>query len=284
MSKSVSAPVVETVRHTHSLSGASAALTQITTAAGAIDISIPAGRGGILTSVSIIVSGTLESAVCTGGLVEFDNTESDWYPFFVPTGCSTADTEGGDALKPMVYDCFKKLPGNSHVIVNYTPIDDQSQILQVTLNWILTDADPATETYYDVIHPLLADSKSTAGRVGVHTSWYHNADDKIPIPQGKDGYMKYVILQSWPTLETILIGGGMIEMFNDAYGVDPSEWYTTASTFVDAGGAAMNPLKIPHHVECKADSNFEFYQTMRDDQAQVTTCGICWETAYKGKP
>jgi hypothetical protein len=272
------------VRHTHSLHGGSAALTQITTAAGVIAIDIPAGRGGILTSVSLSVRGTIESAVCSGGLVELDNTESDWYPFFVPTGFSTALTQDGDALKPMVYDCFKKLPGNSQVIVNYTPMDDQDQILEVTLNWILTDADPVTETFYDVIHPLLADTKATVGRVGIHTSWYHNADDKIPIPQGKDGYMKYVILQSWPVLETILVSGGRVEMFNDAYDVSPSEWYNTASTVVDAGGAAQNPMKIPHHVECKADSNFNFYQTMRDDQGQVTTAGICWETAYKGKP
>ena len=281
----MSAPVQTQVQHTHSLTGEGDAIAQITDASGHVSIHIPAGRGGILTSIDLAMEFIGEDVVNSGGIVQLRNSDSDWYPFYVPTGCWTVDTEGGSSLAPMSYPCFKKLPGNSTVTVNYMPLDDQSQYLQVTLHWILTNADPATETFYDVIHPLLGDAHSKVARHQVDTSWEHNgATDMIPIPKGKEGYTKYVIFQPWGTTETILVGGGEIEMENDAYDITPSEFYTTMISEVTASGAGYNPMLIKHHVECKADSNFRFFSTFRDNQAQVTTCGICWETAYKAKP
>ena len=159
----MSQPIKETVLVTKAGHGVGAALTQVTNAAGHVTISIPAGKGGILFAVSFSSVYTLETLVNSGGVATLRNSAADWDPFYVPTGTATAITAGGNALKPFVFECFKKLPGNSTVSIDYIPFNNQSQYLEVTLHWIMTDLDPEVETFVDLLHPLEADKAGTAG-------------------------------------------------------------------------------------------------------------------------
>jgi hypothetical protein len=214
----------EVVTTSLSLAGEGAAVTQITNALDNVTIAIPSGKGGILWAVSISYTYILETTLNGGGCIRLKNSSADWDPFYLPTPVTTAVTEGGDALKPFVFYCSKKLPGNSTVTVDFIPYDNQSQVLEVILHWILTEEDPQVETFVDVIHPLLADAVSATTRAQVVTSWAHNAADAIPIPGHKGGTLKAVILQPWGTLETTVVGGGLVEFFVDSHDVTPMEF------------------------------------------------------------
>ena len=280
------APQRETVPVTKSLTGEGAALTQVTDAAGHVVIDIPAGKGGILTSVSFSMTFVGTTVLNAGGVATLTNTDADWYPFYVPTGAWTLVTEDGHALKPFNFPCFKKLPGKSQVVINYIPFDNTiSQYLEVTLHWIVTDADPATETFVDVVHPLAADYVTTIGkRESITTSWGHNGNDRIPIPKGKEGIGKAIILQTWNVATTIVRGGGLFEMFADNHDIGPCEAYTTMLSLVDTGCEAYNPQIIPKHHEVKENSNYYGYFTPSAGQDQSVTFGLIWERPYRPKP
>lgn len=279
-------PQKETVLVTKSKAGHGAALTQVTDAAGHVVISIPAGKGGILYKVtfSMVFVGT--TILNAGGVATLLNSHAEWSPFYVPTGCWTLVTEDGHAIKPFEFPCFKKLPGNSTVTINYIPFDNTiSQYLEVTLHWIMTDADPEVETFVDVVHPLAADYITTIGkRERIRTSWAHNANDMIPIPLGREGTAKAVILQSWNVATTIVTGGGLFEMFCDAHDIGPCEVRTHMLSILDTGSEAYNPMIVPKHHEVKENSNYLGWFTPRAGQDQSCTFGLIWERPYKQKP
>lgn len=273
------------VQVTRSKVGHGAALTQVTEAVNHVVIAVPSGKGGILTHVSISLVYALTTVVNAGGVARLRNSSADWDPFYVPTMAATALTEGGDAIKPMVYECSKKLPGNSTVSVDYIPMDNNSQYLEITLHWIMTETDPEMETFFDLVHPLKADDIKATDRTQVTTSWAHNAADVIPIPGHKGGTLKSVILQPWGVMTTVVLGGGLVEMFVDSHDIGPAEWYTTMLTTLGASGANIyHPMVIPHHHEVKANSNYTFFATNRNALWQTVTCGICWERPYAPKP
>ena len=259
-----------------------AALTQVTEDRAAVTIAIPSGKGGILRWVSASYINVAETVVNAGGVISLENTSSDWRPFYFPIGTQTVVTEGGDALKPFVMHCSKKLPGNSSVTVNFIPYDNQSQLLEITLGWDLTSENPDRVTFSDVVHPLKADAVTATTRAAVVTSWAHNAADVIPIPGHKGGRLEAVILQPMGTLETVVVGGGLVEMFVDGVDIGPAEFYTTMMTAVGASGASFyNPMVIPFSHEVKANANYNFFYTPRNDQSQTVTCGLKWSRPYE---
>lgn len=274
----------ETVQTMLSLTGrGSAELSAITWIDPHVTIAIPSGKGGILTAVELSFIGTMETVVNNGGVVRLRNTSADWDPFWITTGTITSVTEGGAQLKPFVFQCRKFLPGNSTVYVSYAPYNDGAQRLEVTLHWILTEEYPEYETFVDLVHPLYADEVHATTRAAVVTSFFHNAADVIPIPGHKGGTLQSWYLMPWGTLETVVVTGGMVEAFCDAHDIEPMEAYTTMSTCVTGGGAAYNPMIIPHNHEVKANSNYRFMYTPRDDQLQTVTCGLVWTRPFIGK-
>jgi len=269
---------------TRSKTGHGDAITQITEAVSHVTIDIPSGKGGILYAVEIALTFVAATVLNVGGAVRFRNSSADWDPFYLPTGVYTVVTEGGDALKPFKFDCWKKLPGNSTVYVDYIPNDNLSQYLEITLHWYMTERDPDLETFVDIVHPLKADDISATTRTQVTTTWAHNAADVIPIPGHKGGTLKAVILQVFGTLTTVVLGGGLIEYFVDSHDITPMEFYTTMLTAVGASGAnCINPQVIPHSHEVKANSNYSAWVTNRNALAQTTTFGIVWERPYATK-
>ena len=167
--------------------------------------------------------------------------------------------------------------------MDYIPYDNQSQTLEITLHWIMTEADPEYESFSDVVHPLEADSISSVTRSQIVTSWAHNAADAIPIPGHKGGTLQAAILQIWPVIETVVVSGHEVEFFCDAHDITPMEFYTHMVTLVTAGAAAWNPMVIPHSHEVKANSNYTAWQTARDNQEQTVTFGIVWQRPYGTK-
>jgi len=274
----------EVVQVTKAISGLGTAITQVTNAANHVQITIPAGKGGILFAVSISNNFTLETVVHSGGAIQLTNSSADWVPFYIPTGTFAAVTEGGDALKPFVFNAWKKLPGNSVVSVDFIPYDNQSQYLEVVLHYILTESDPDVETFVDIVHPLKADAVTSTSRAQIVTSWAHNAADVVPIPGGKGGTCKAIILQPFGTPETVVVGGGLVEVEVDSHDITPSEFYTTMMSVVGASGnTAYNPMVIPHNHEVKANSNYTGFLTPRDNQSQTCTFGVVWERPWQLK-
>jgi len=278
-------PIKETVKVTKSKAGHGAALTQVAQAASHVVIDIPSGKGGILTAVSLSMTFIGTDVLNAGGAVKLMNTMADWDPFYLPTGVWFVDTEGGDALKPFTFNCWKKLPGNSQVHIDYIPYDNTiSQYLEVILHWEMTEADPLMETFVDILHPLVADVVTTAKLRGqITTSWTHNGGDFIPIPQKKGGTLKAIILQPWAIVTTIIRGGGLFELICDAQDVTPNELYTTMLSIITTGANAYNPMVVPSNHEVKATSNYIGYYTPSTGADQTCTFGLVWERLYQPK-
>lgn len=112
------------------------AISQITVDENHNQISIPKGHGGVLQKVEIVVFPTLETVVNAGGKVILENTVVSWKPFeIIVTGLTALGASGGGQIKPNERVCNKILAGNSRVDLDYTPYDNQSQSLGLTLLW-----------------------------------------------------------------------------------------------------------------------------------------------------
>lgn len=279
-------PRVEQITVTKSLTGISAVLQQIVTRAGAVSIYIPAGKGGILHAVSISENFVAEDRFHTGGALRLECSEADWDPFYFVTGNWFVATEGGEAMKPFVFPCFKKMPGKSTVTIDFCPYDNQDQYLEVTLHWIMTEADPDVETFSDIVHPLYADKVSSTNRAKVLTSWNHNTDDRIHIPQKKGGTLVAIMSQVFAYSTTTVVGGGRLEVFcdNEDGAPQPMDEYISMITHVgDHGMMALQPKMTPHYNEVKATSNWEAFYTPRNALPQSCTWGLVWERPYQPK-
>jgi len=111
------------------------ALTQITVASKHNTIAIPVKKGGTLLGVAIVVFPTIETVVDAGGKVELWNDSDDWKPFEIIVGGATAVTEGGAQIEMQKRPCKKYMSGGQNVYSDYTPYDNQSQSLGLTLFW-----------------------------------------------------------------------------------------------------------------------------------------------------
>ena len=252
-----------------SKSAEGAALTQVTEAAQHVTIAIPAGKGGTLKAVAFQVNPTLDTVVDSGGLVRLYNTSADWDPFYFLTANHSVVTEGGEGCaQPVMYAVEKELPGNSTVYANFTPYDNQSQYLEVTLIWELGKK-PGKETFSGYIHPLKAAAVSATARA---------SPGNYAVPGGKGGRIYCLYHLNWPTIETVVDSGGLVELENNAYDMTPCHWYTGYGSTVGAsGGGVMYPDKIPWDGPCPQNSTFYSYFTPDDDQSQTLSTLILWE-------
>jgi len=112
------------------------AISQITVDEDHNTIDIPKGHGGVLQKVEVIVFPTLETVVTAGGKLVLESTVDAWKPFEMFVGGLTAlGASGGGLIKPNTRITNKILSGNSKITSDYTPIDNQSQSLGLTLFW-----------------------------------------------------------------------------------------------------------------------------------------------------
>ena len=252
-------------------SGKGSALTQITEAADHVSISIPAGKGGALKAIALQVNSTQETVVDSGGLVTVRNSSADWTPLELFTPSGTVVTAGGGSFKPTVYAVDKLLPGNSTVYFNFTPYDNQSQYLEATLFWE-QGANPAKETFSKAVYPLKAAAVTSTARASPGT---------IVIPGAKGGMAKALAAMTWPTAETVVLSGGLVEFELDAFDITPCNFYTTAVGVVGAsGGGCIQPDIIPYVAPVPENSTYTVYFTPRDDQSQTLSAAVIWERPY----
>jgi hypothetical protein len=250
-----------------SKSGAGTAITQITTASQHVSITIPAGKGGVLRAVSLQTLSTDETIVDSGGLVSLTNTAADWLPFYLLTPTSGVVTLGGNPKVPAIYECEKELPGNSIVYADYTPYDNQSQALYLTLIWEL-GAKIVNETFHGYVYPLKAAAVTATARASPGT---------YAVPGGKGGRLYKLYWMPWPTLTTVVQDGGLCELFNDAYDMSPCQFYPTACQAVGAGGSISKvPDDVPWDAPCPQNSTFTVYYTPTNAESQTLSLIIAW--------
>lgn len=112
------------------------AITQITVAEDHNTISIPSGKGGTLLEVQVVVFPTTETVVNAGGKCVLDSDADDWKPFELIVGGITAlGGSGGGQIRADKRPCKKTISGNNTVRNDFTPYDNQSQSLGLTLLW-----------------------------------------------------------------------------------------------------------------------------------------------------
>jgi hypothetical protein len=122
---------------TFSKAGIGTAITQITKATSHVTITIPAGKGGKLLGFFTQVYGTIETIVVSGGFVQVHNQSTD--PTIEPceysTGGVTSIGTGGAELKLTRIEAEGDVPGNSVFTFDFTPTDNQSQLLAIMVIW-----------------------------------------------------------------------------------------------------------------------------------------------------
>lgn len=112
------------------------AITQITVDEDHNQVSIPKRHGGVLQAVEVMVFPTLETIVNAGGKVVLSNTVDAWKPFeMIVGGFTSLGASGGGQIRPDRRITNKVLSGNSRVDLDFTPYDNQSQSLGLTLFW-----------------------------------------------------------------------------------------------------------------------------------------------------
>ena len=246
-----------------------AAITQVTEAAQHCTIAIPAQKGGVLKYVELAYETVLETVVVAGGLVRLWNTSADWDPFYALTPLGTVTTLGGGHGHPMRYYVEKELPGNSTVYANYTPYDNQSQSLELTIFWEL-GAKITEEHFIGYIHPLKAAGVAAVARA---------SPGAYAIPGGKGGELVALYDASWPAQEAVVCSGGLRELECDAYDITPCQRYTGGWSVVGAGGGDFmaHPDVEPYRFKVPSNSTFTSYFTPVDDQNQTLSTLIHWK-------
>lgn len=251
---------------TRSKTGIGTALTQTTVAKDNLTITIPAEKGGRLIAVEAEAWGILETVVNTGGLVVLHNSSEHWEPFEFFIGPQTVVGSGAIARSPFRLVCNKPLPGNSTVTADYTPQDNQSQQLTLTLFWELGGRESGGSQTY---------AKSVTG--GAVTSTGRGLAITVAIPGGHSGQLKAIQTVVFGTLETVVNTGGKVEVENDSIDIKPTEFYCGLATAVTSGGVAPQPYVMPNENPCPENSTYSLYYTPYDDQSQKLCASLIWE-------
>lgn len=251
---------------TRSKTGISAALTQVTAALSAVTISIPANKGGSLIAIEVYSEGTLETVVNGGGLVAFHNSAEHWEPLEFFLGPETCVSAGAIGNQPMRLLVNKPLPGNSSVTVDYTPQDNQSQKLTVTLIWEMGPFNGKPQTFAKAMtgSAVTSTARATAGTV--------------LIPGGHGGTLKAYQMVTFGVLTTVVNLGGLVEVENDAIDLKPSEFYQGKQTCVTSGAEAIQPYMAPQENPCVENSTFTFYYTPQNAASQLLAASVIWES------
>jgi hypothetical protein len=99
------------------------------------------------------------------------------------------------------------------------------------------------------------------------------------VPAGKGGVLTGLEVTIFPTLETVVNSGGLVELVNDAVDWTPFEFYTGGVTCVTAGGANVDAYFLPCHKRLPANSIVTAYYTPQDNQSQKCMITLIWNTS-----
>lgn len=115
------------------------AVTATTKASDHLTWTIPSGKGGRAISLILLALGTLETVVDSGGLVSLHTLSpgnTPWSPLDFYIGGATVGSCGGTIVEPQeeMLDGFD-VEGQGIIYADYTPQDNQSQLLIGSLVW-----------------------------------------------------------------------------------------------------------------------------------------------------
>lgn len=233
-------------------------------------IKIGAGHNGRLREIRATVLGTLETVVCSGGLVEILNDAFDMVCTFV-VGGMVAVTEGGGAdQKELVIPCDFPLIGGSTFTVNYTPQDDQGQALEIELGYVVGAEPDLTRPNY-----IKADLEVFANAISqITVDEKHNTVD---IPLTKGGETRFIDFTVFPTGETVVCAGGKVVLDSENDDWKPCEFIIPSVTTVGAsgGGQIWNHRRTLKKTMTGGTSIYNDY-TPYDNQAQIMGITIAW--------
>lgn len=129
-------------RQTYLKTGKGTAITQVTKQADHVQITIPKQKGGRLKAVFAVGQKIAAVVVGTdpnfaGGTVSLRNesAELNWEPLEFSTGAPSGLVAGAYVMELERMPMDADLPGNSTVDIDYTPANNASQYLLVTLIW-----------------------------------------------------------------------------------------------------------------------------------------------------
>jgi len=125
-------------KQTFSLGSLGTSITQETVKVAHNSIKIPVGKEGKIERMQTLVLGTLETILNSGGKVSLFNNASDpsILPFTFHVGGATVVGTGGFEQQPtMEEDLDLDARGNSTFTADYTPQNNQGQLLAMVLFW-----------------------------------------------------------------------------------------------------------------------------------------------------
>ena len=127
---------------TYMKGGKGSAVTAATKASDHITIAVPSGKGGKLKAIWAVPIGIIEVAGSApwgapGGRVQMRNQSADpsWDPTEFYTNSAEVLVAGAAHIYGKLNPVDLDLPGNSSAIADYTPMDDLTQYLSITLIW-----------------------------------------------------------------------------------------------------------------------------------------------------
>lgn len=95
---------------------------------------------------------------------------------------------------------------------------------------------------------------------------------------GKDGVITVIEAMAYPTLETIVNSGGLVEFENSSVDIVPCKFYIGGVSCVDGGGVRLKPDRIPVHLPFPKNSTITVYYTPQDNQSQKLAVVVNFST------
>lgn len=89
---------------------------------------------------------------------------------------------------------------------------------------------------------------------------------------------------AYPTLETIVNSGGLVEFENSSVDIVPCKFYIGGITCVTAGAAKLKPELIPCHLPFPKNSTITVYYTPQDNQSQKLAIVVHFSTDISYNP
>lgn len=235
------------------------------------NIAIPGPNGAVYTlhGVKIILKSTLTTTVCTGGLFEFENDSVDWKPFEVyPNTSSGAGANVGAALSETTIACNKPLPAGSNVTVYYTALNAAVDMPIVVLIY--------SEKPFSGRQTLIKSS------IGAAITQITNAAGHctITVPANKGGKLIGFYAQVYGTIETVVVGGGMVIVRNASCkpSLEPCEFTTGGLSTIGTGGGELLLTRHKHVGDAPANTTFTADYQPTDNQSQQLALMAVWES------
>ncbi len=235
---------------------------------GGIKIGGALGRQFTLVAIEIDLKSTLTTVVNNGGLFEFINNSVDWVPLeFYPNVSTAVGANAGAPMSPFRVLVNCPLPAGSIAYVYYTAINAATDRPYVTLFWTET-AFSGPQTYCDAsIGAALTQITKATNHV------------TISIPANKGGHLKAILTQVYGTIETVVVGGGLVEVHNTSVSpkIDPWQFQVGGVTSIGTGGAEQKVERHEQDCQAPSGSTFAFDYTPTDNQSQSLAAMVMWE-------